>query len=34
MQKFIIERELPGAGRLSPPELQAISRLHAESCSV
>jgi hypothetical protein len=31
MQKFIIERELPGAGRLSPPELQAISQA---SCGV
>ena len=26
MQKFVIERDLPGAGRLSPGELQAISK--------
>ncbi|HXH07588.1 MAG TPA: DUF4242 domain-containing protein [Vicinamibacterales bacterium] len=31
MPKFVIERDLPGAGRLSPDELQAISRT---SCSV
>lgn len=31
MPKFLIERELPGAGRLSPQELQAISQ---KSCSV
>jgi hypothetical protein len=29
--KFVIERELPGAGRLSPQELQGISQ---KSCSV
>jgi hypothetical protein len=29
--KFIIEREIPGAGKLSPQELQAISR---KSCGV
>jgi rRNA-processing protein FCF1 len=31
MKKFIIERELPGAGRLSPEDLQAISQ---KSCNV
>ena len=31
MPKYVIERELPGAGRLSPNELQAISQ---KSCGV
>jgi hypothetical protein len=31
MPKFVIERELPGAGKLSPQELQAISQ---KSCTV
>ena len=31
MPKFVIERELPGAGKLSPAELQAISQ---KSCGV
>ena len=31
MPKFVIERELPGAGKLSPAELQAISQ---KSCDV
>jgi hypothetical protein len=31
MPKFVIERELPGAGKLSPQELQAISQ---KSCGV
>ncbi len=31
MPKYVIERELPGAGNLSPGELQAISQ---KSCSV
>src|SRR3712207_2499324 len=31
MPKYLIERELPGAGRLTPAELQAISR---KSCDV
>jgi hypothetical protein len=31
MPKFVIEREIPGAGRLSPTELQAISQ---KSCGV
>jgi len=31
MPKFVIERELPGAGKLSPAELQAVSQ---KSCSV
>jgi Protein of unknown function (DUF4242) len=29
--KFLIEREIPGAGKLSPKELQGISQ---KSCSV
>jgi hypothetical protein len=31
MPKFVIEREIPGAGNLSPAELQAISQ---KSCGV
>ena len=31
MPKFVIERELPGAGGLSPDQLQAISQ---KSCGV
>lgn len=31
MPKFVIERELPGAGKLSPSELQGISQ---KSCGV
>jgi hypothetical protein len=31
MPKFVIEREIPGAGKLSPRELHAISQ---ESCGV
>ena len=31
MPRFLIERELPGAGNLSPDDLQAISR---KSCDV
>jgi hypothetical protein len=31
MPKFVIEREIPGAGSLSPAELQAISQ---KSCGV
>ena len=31
MPKYLIERELPGAGKLSPAELKAISQ---KSCSV
>jgi len=31
MKKFIIERELPGAGELTPAELKAIA---LKSCSV
>ena len=31
MPKFLIEREIPGAGDLSPQELQAISQ---KSCGV
>jgi len=31
MPKYIIEREIPGAGQLSPEELQGISQ---QSCSV
>ncbi len=31
MPKYLIEREIPGAGKLSPKELQAISQ---KSCGV
>ena len=31
MPKFVIERDIPGAGKLSPQELQAISQ---KSCGV
>lgn len=31
MPKFVVERKLPGAGRLSPQELQGISQ---KSCAV
>lgn len=31
MPKFIVEREVPGAGKLTPAEVQAISQ---KSCSV
>jgi hypothetical protein len=31
MPKFVIEREIPGAGKLSPGDLHAISQ---KSCSV
>lgn len=31
MPKYVIERDLPGAGKLSPQDLNAISR---KSCSV
>lgn len=31
MPKFLIERQIPGAGKLSPAELQAISQ---KSCGV
>ena len=31
MPKYVIERDVPGAGRLSPGELQAISQ---RSCAV
>ena len=31
MPKYVIERDIPGAGKLSPQELQAISQ---KSCSV
>ena len=31
MPKYVIERELPGAGRLSPEQLQGISQ---KSCDV
>ena len=31
MPKFVIEREIPGAGKLSPKDLQGISQ---KSCSV
>ena len=31
MPKYVIERDIPGAGKLSPQELQAISQ---KSCGV
>jgi hypothetical protein len=31
MPKYVIERDIPGAGKLTPAELQAISQ---KSCSV
>ena len=31
MPRYVIEREMPGAGKLSPQELQAIAQ---KSCSV
>lgn len=31
MPKFLVEREIPGAGKLTPQELQAISQ---KSCGV
>jgi hypothetical protein len=31
MPKFVIERDIPGAGKLAPQQVQAISR---KSCSV
>ena len=31
MPKFVVEREIPGAGKLSPQELQAIAQ---KSCGV
>jgi hypothetical protein len=31
MPKFVIEREIPNAGKMSPQELQAVSQ---KSCSV
>jgi len=31
LPRYVIEREIPGAGRLSPQELQAIAQ---KSCSV
>ena len=31
MPKYVIEREIPGAGKIQPAELQAISQ---KSCSV
>ncbi len=31
MPKYVIEREIPGAGKLSAPELQALSQ---KSCGV
>ena len=31
MPKYVIERELPGAGKLTPQELQAVSQ---KSCGV
>ena len=33
MKKFIIERNLPGAGNLTPEELQSISQISCEAIS-
>ncbi len=33
MKKFVVERNLPGAGNLSPEELQAISQTSCEVIS-
>lgn len=33
MKKFVVERNLPGAGNLSPEELQAISQTSCEVVS-
>ncbi len=33
MKKFVVERNLPGAGNLSPEELQSISQLSCEVVS-
>ena len=33
MKKFVIERNLPGAGNLTPEELQAMSRTSCEVAS-
>ncbi len=33
MKKFVVERNLPGAGNLSPEELQAISQTSCEAVS-
>ena len=32
MPKYVIEREIPGAGNLSPQDLQAVRRNPARSC--
>jgi uncharacterized protein DUF4242 len=34
MKKFIIERDLPGAGNMTPEELQAISKTSVSVMSV
>ena len=33
MPKYVIEREIPGAGKMTPEQLQAVSQLPA-GCSV
>jgi hypothetical protein len=33
MKKFVVERNLPGAGNLSPAELQTISQTSCEAIS-
>lgn len=33
MKKFVVERNLPGAGNLTPEELQAISQTSCEAIS-
>jgi len=34
MKKFVVERNLPGAGNLSPEELQSISQTSCEAINV
>jgi hypothetical protein len=34
MKKFVVERNLPGAGNLSPDELQVISQTSCEAVSL
>ena len=34
MKKFVVERNLPGAGNLTPEELQAISQTSCEAISL
>ena len=34
MKKFVVERNLPGAGNLSPQELQSISQVSCEAINL